>query len=326
MTRLGNSPQRTRRTQRFLRVLFSVFSVFSVVLLPATAGLGQQKPQITIAIFAPNAPFDDSSQRFAYVQRLAEQVSRAANVQATGKAFARSVDLEAAIKKGQIDFGIVDAVYLAGRGVGTWKVLATATTSGRTEQPWRLYASPSVGANAPFQLSGKRLALASAGSAKDTAFLENALFEGVVPLAKFFPKRETAPDVASAVTTVSLGKADAVFAPEGHAKGLKPVGDALARVPLPAFVAIRPGLPAQMVAAVQSGVTSFAGGGTFDGWKVSGPAPYDELARRLAPRSKRPLMAEPELVRFEDKEALNLGPPEPALPDVGRYYVMPSEK
>src|SRR5215472_6052959 len=66
------------------------------VAVAASPAFAQQKQEITVAIFAPNAPFDDSAQRFAYVQRLAESISRAPGVQATGKAFARASDFEAA--------------------------------------------------------------------------------------------------------------------------------------------------------------------------------------------------------------------------------------
>src|SRR5262249_30771669 len=151
----------------------------------------KEKQQVTIAIFAPNAPFEDSAKRFAYVQSLAEHISKAASIQATGKAFARAGDFEAAVKKGQVDFAIVDAVYLAERGVGSFKVVAIATIGGQTTQAWRLYANPGVGAQAPYQLQGKRLAYAAAGGAKDTAFLENALLDSVVQIGKHFGKRET---------------------------------------------------------------------------------------------------------------------------------------
>ena len=297
---------------------------FSVGLVAFGGVARAQKQQVTIAIFAPNAPFEDSAKRFAYAQALAEHVSKVASVQATAKSFAKAGDFEAAVKKGAVDFAIVDAVYLAERGIGSFKVVATATIGGQTTQAWRLYAGTGVGANSPSQLSGKRLAYASAGSSKDTAFLENALFDGVVPIAKFFGKRETAPDVASAVSTVSLGKADAVFAPEGRGKGLKAVGDALARIPLPAFCVTNSWLSQSVINAVTSAINGFSLGGTFDGWKSSGAGAYEELARRMAPKVKRPLMADPELVKFEgDKDVLNLGAPEPLLPDIARYYVAP---
>src|SRR5262249_27074935 len=161
------------------------------------------------------------------------------------------------------------AVYLAERGIGGWKVLAVATSGGRADQTWRPYANPQVGASAPAQLTGRRLALASAGSSRGTAFLENGPLDRRVHGGGVVRHRETAPDVASAVTTVSLGKADAVFAPEGHAKGLRPVGDALARVPLPAFALVKPGLPPAVVSAITTAVLGFAGP-TLDGWKASG--------------------------------------------------------
>src|SRR5262245_38293369 len=113
-----------------------------LTLLVAFGGVARaQKQQVTIAIFAPTAPFDDSAKRFAYAQALAEHVSKVASVQATAKAFSKSGDFEAAVKKDAVDFAIVDAVYLAERGVGSFKVVATATIGGQTTQAWRLYAS-----------------------------------------------------------------------------------------------------------------------------------------------------------------------------------------
>src|SRR5687767_8377122 len=79
--------------------------------------LAQDAKQITIAIYAPNAPFESGADRFAFVTRLAQQVTSAAGVPAQGKAFARAADLEAAIKAKQVDFAIVDGVYLAERSV-----------------------------------------------------------------------------------------------------------------------------------------------------------------------------------------------------------------
>src|SRR5205823_26669 len=44
--------------------------------------------QLTIAIYAPNAPFESGTERFAFINRLAQQVTSAAGVPAVGKAFA----------------------------------------------------------------------------------------------------------------------------------------------------------------------------------------------------------------------------------------------
>src|SRR5258708_7346138 len=86
------------------------------MLMVAGHSRAADKP-ITIAIYAPNAPFDSGTERFAFINRLAQQVTSAAGVPATGKAFARASDLEAAIKAKQVDFAVIDGVYLAERGV-----------------------------------------------------------------------------------------------------------------------------------------------------------------------------------------------------------------
>src|SRR5690349_9470076 len=94
---------RRRCAMRTAALSFKLLAV-SFALLGFARVANAQKQQVTIAIFAPNAPFEDSAKRFAYVQALAEHVSKAASVQATAKAFARASDFEAAVKKGQVDF------------------------------------------------------------------------------------------------------------------------------------------------------------------------------------------------------------------------------
>ena len=84
---------------------------------------------LTIAIFAPNAPFEGGDARYAYVQRLAAHIGNVSGTPAKGVAFARAGDFEAAVKKGTMaDFAIVDPVYLAVRG--GFKVIAQARAAG----------------------------------------------------------------------------------------------------------------------------------------------------------------------------------------------------
>src|SRR5437764_14076037 len=108
----------------------------SALLLIASHAQAADKP-ITIAIYAPNAPFQSGADRFSFVNRLAQQVTSAAGVPATGKAFTRAADLELAIKNKQIEFAIIDGVYLAERGV-PYPVLATATSGGDIAPRWAL--------------------------------------------------------------------------------------------------------------------------------------------------------------------------------------------
>ena len=51
-----------------------------VGLLGVASLAGAEDKPITIAIFAPNAPFESAADRFAFINRLAQQVTSAAGV------------------------------------------------------------------------------------------------------------------------------------------------------------------------------------------------------------------------------------------------------
>jgi ABC-type amino acid transport substrate-binding protein len=275
---------------------------------------------ITIAIYAPNAPFESGTERFAFINRLAQQVTSAAGVPASGKAFARASDLEAAIKAKQVDFAVIDGVYLAERGV-PYQVLATATSGGDVAPKWALFSS---GAGRVEDLQGKKLSMAASGP-RDADFVSNALFDGELQVGKFFSARQTAPDIASAVAAVNLKKADAVFAPTSQGKGLKVLFEVRDRVPNPAFCEIASAMPADMVSKVKAAVLGHgAAGPGLDGWKASGGEPYRALAGRMGARARRPVMVEPEVVRIEDQDVLVPPSLEPGLPDLKSLYWQPN--
>jgi hypothetical protein len=279
--------------------------------LPARAQ--QPAGPIVIAIYAPNAPFEGADARYAYVQRLATHIGSVAGVPAKGQAFARAGDFEAAVKKGAVDFAIVDSVYLASR---TFKVIATATTGGATSKHWALF----VGAGVPnfLGLQGKRLAYASSGP-RDLAFIENAMLDGEVNVAKFFGAKQGTPDVASAVAAVSLGKADAVVAPADRGKGLRKIFDA-GSVPNPGFVQVKTGLTDALVSSVTKAVLGFGAGGALDGWRGGGGDAYRVLAGRMGAHSRKAAMSEPDVLRLESQDVLLLGKIDTALPPLQHLY------
>lgn len=299
------------------------FKMRSVLLAAAlgfvpSAALAQQK--LVVAIYAPTAPFDGGDARFQYVSRLAQHIGSVAGVPAEGKAFNRAGDFEAAIKKGDIDFAIVDALLVADANYP--RVIATATAGGQTTQQWALFASPGSGAAKASDLAGKRLAYVSAGR-RDIAFVENALLDSVVSVGRFFAgKPQAAPDVASAVQTVTLGKADAVCVPVTKAKGLRKVFDA-GRIPLPAFVQAKAAVPEATVATVTKAVLSYGAGGALDGWRPAGADAYRALAGQMSPKLKKPVMADPDPVKISSAEALLFETPAAALVDVSRYFLQP---
>ena len=295
-------------------------SLATLVTAPMTTKNAQAAEKaITIAIYAPNAPFDSGTERYAFVNRLAQQVT-SLGVPANGKAFARAADLENAIRAKQVDFAIVDGVYLAMRGV-PWPVLATATSGGDVAPKWALFSGSVTKVE---DLQGKKLSLAASGP-RDADFLSNALFDGELQVGKFFASRAPAPDIAAAVAAVNLHKADAVFAPESQGKGLKVLFEVRDRVPNPAFCEVGTGLAPELVAKVKAAVLGHgAAGPGLDGWRAAGGEPYRALAGRMGGRARRPVMVEPEVVRIEDQDVLVAPALEPGLTELKSLYWQPN--
>src|SRR5215831_14964891 len=102
---------------------------------PGGAAFAQQQAEgLTIAMYAPAAPFADSSARLAYMQGLAKAVQQRTGVATSGKIYVRLADLTAA----KPDFAIIDGQCLAARSPGP--ILAAAVIGGDTSQPWGLFA------------------------------------------------------------------------------------------------------------------------------------------------------------------------------------------
>lgn len=294
--------------------------LLACLMLAALSGHARAEKTITVAIFAPNAPFESGTQRYAFINRLAQQITSVAGVPAVGKAFARASDLESAIRRHTVDFAVIDGVYLAERGV-PYSVMATATTNGDTAPKWALFSGSYTKVA---DLQGKKLSIASAGS-RDVDFVSNALFDGELSVHKFFSGRTTAPDIASAVASVTFHKADAVFAPESQGRGLKKLFEVRERVPNAAFCQVASGLSSELVGKVRTAVLGHgAAGPGIDGWKASSAEPYRALAARMASRTRRPVMVEPDVVRIEEQDVIVPPTLEPAAPDLKALYWQPS--
>lgn len=289
-------------------------AVLAFALSVSSVAHAQSKAR-TLAMYAPNAPFDSGAERFGFANKVAAALTSATGTEFQAKVYAKAGDLEAAIKLKQVDLAIVDGVYLAERGV-PFPVIATATTGGETTTRWWLFSN---GAGSVQDLQGKILSVGTTG-ARDSAFLENALLDGELQVGRFFANRVNTPDISSAVAAVNLKKADAVFAPEAAGKGLKKVFDA-GKVANPALCDL--GLPADLLAKVKAALSSATGGGAFDGWKAGSDA-QKSLAGRMGARARRPVMVEPELVRIEDPDLLIAPVMEPALSDLKSQYWMPT--
>lgn len=278
---------------------------------------------LNLALYAPTAPLSSAEARFAYVAKLAQQLT-ASGLPAQGRAFARAADLESAIRRGQVDLAILDAVYLAERSLN-YPVLATATVGTETALRWGLYAAGTSTGNL-LALAGTKLAWAQVGS-REPIFLDHVLLDGELRTAQFFELRPGAPDVNAAVSEVVLRRADCVFAPEPvvAGKGLRRVFDA-GRVPNPALVLVATKLPRDVVLQAQRAILGAATMGGLDGWKAATGDTYRGLRQRMLSRgtARRLVMSEPQpLLSILRSEILHKEDPTPVLPPLRSLYVIP---
>jgi hypothetical protein len=242
---------------------------------------------VTVGLFAPTAPFPSTSARVELATKLAETIGKALGGSASGKVFARAGDFASAVKKGDVQVALVDAAYLATAG-GGYTVIAAATSNGASEHRWQLVGR---GVEKFADLKGKRVLVPAIGP-RENEFVLDVLLGGEVAK-DYFGKIESAPDTASALAALGLGKADAAVVPAG--------------VELPASVVTVLALPAVegqvLVAygsvtagqrsAIASAVASFAGDATVGGFKPAGADAVQSVARRFSVPVKRGPLAVP---------------------------------
>jgi hypothetical protein len=268
-----------------LRVLRAL-RLFAVILLLASSA-SARADTITVGLFAPAAPFPSTSARVELASKLADAIGKALGGKASGKVFARAGDFASAVKKGDVQVALVDAAYLAGAG-GGYTVIAAGTRGGDTNHRWQLVAR---GAENIGELKGKTVLVPSIGG-REGDFVLQVLLGGEVEKT-YFGKIEPAPDTASALAALSLGKADAAVVPAGvELPGSVVTVLALPPVPGPVLVAYGSVSAAQR-SAIAGAVASFAGDATVAGLKPAGAEVVQAVARRFAPVVKRGPLAVP---------------------------------
>jgi len=256
------------------------------LILPASTPAHAERPaSLTIAIYAPSAPFLDSATRLEHLRGIARAIESRTGIPTAYESFARYGDLI----KSKPDFAILDAPCVVAHG-GT--ALATAVIAGGTSQSWGLYARDATTAAG---LAGKRLAYLKTGC-RDLDFLEFAMLGAAVKATEFFGSLvDKGNTMIGVITTVARYRdADAVFAPAALAGGLHKVLEVPA-VPNPGFVVMRTGIDAEVVGQVREAILGY-GGELITGWRP--PASYGDLAVRMSSRPKRLLFALPERVRI----------------------------
>jgi hypothetical protein len=165
----------------------------------------------TVGLFSPTAPFPGPVARLDYITSLAAHLQSRLGGTWRGKTFARAGDFAAAVRRGELDYAVVDAAYLAAAGI-SHTVLAAAQRSGATAAPWEVVSMLPGGLG---ELKGRTLAVPDIG-ARAEPFVHDVLFEGEIAR-DHFARLQLAADALSALAAVERGRADAALVPAGLA-------------------------------------------------------------------------------------------------------------
>lgn len=246
-----------------------------------TAGSAHAQ-NVTVGLFAPSAPFQSTAARVELANKLGDHLGKALGGTGSGRNYAKAGDFSSAVKKGDITLAVVDSAYLAVTG-GTYTVIAAAVRSGDTSHAWQLVARG--GAANVRALEGKRILVPSIGG-RETDFVTFALFEGGIPKT-FFSKIEAAPDTASTLAALGLGKADAAIVPAGvDLPGGTTMVTMLPTLPGPVLVAYGTVTPQQRQ-SLATAALSFKGDSTVGAFRGVDGGVVRSIARRFGAPVRR---------------------------------------
>ena len=260
--------------------------ILAMMLLASSA----RADTVTVGMFTPSAPFGGTAARVDLTTKLAHAIGAALGKDGIGRVYGRAGDFAGAVKKGEVHVAVVDARYAAVAGLAGGTVVAVATRGGADSASWQLVARS---AKSVLDLKGKTLLVPSMGG-REGEFVRNAMYGG--ELAKdFFAKVDVAPDTASALASLALGKADAAIVPSGvDAPGGTQVIATLPSVPDPVVVVY--GLDDAARGKVAAALAGFqGGGGAIDGFRASGGDVVRGLAHRMTVADKHGPMAVPDV-------------------------------
>ena len=256
-------------------------SIISIALLLAVTASVARADNVTVGLYAPSEPFPSTAARVELAKKLGDALGAALGATGVGRVYARAGDFSSAVKKGEVTIALVDATYLAGAG-GGYTVIAAALRSGESVHGWQLVAR---GADKIAQLKGKRVLVPSTGG-RESELVLNVLLGGEVGK-DFFGKIEAAPDTASTLAALGLGKADAAVIP---ASVELPAGitTVLALPQLPGPVLVTYGaITAAQRATLATAAASFKGDATIGGFKSADAEAVRAVARRFSVPVKR---------------------------------------
>jgi hypothetical protein len=250
-----------------------------VLALLALLGDAAHAGPITVGLFAPSAPFPSTAARVELANRLGSALGQPL-AGGAGRVYARAGDFAAAVKKAEVTIALVDPAYLA--STTGYTVLAVAVHAGAADHGWQLVARTGTTLAA---LAGKRVVVPSLGG-RELDFVRYVLLGGELARG-FFAGVEAAPDSASALAALALGKTDAAIVPTGELPAGTASVLALPALPNPVLVAYG-ALPAASRDAVLAAALAFQGDATIAGFRAADGELVRGVARRFVAPVKRP--------------------------------------
>jgi hypothetical protein len=277
-----------------------VRAIVVALVVAALAGAGRaeaQERELTIGLYAPSAPFSGPAQRLEFVRGLAEHVGAQTGRRVIGRVFANGSALASAMKTGEVQFAVLDAVYAAQVGM-PYEPLAAAVRGDSALAAWQLVGAPGVRSLA--DLRGKTIAVPGIGP-RDAQFVTNALLDGEVD-AGYFAKIATAPDSSSAVTLVGVGRAQGALVPSSTElpSGVRPIVG-VGSIGLPMFVAA-PGVDRATADRIARAVRTFQSSGPFNRFTTADAGRYRSIV--LSRPSRKGPMAVPPPARLNVRDIL----------------------
>lgn len=278
--------------------------------IPAVRATAAGPAKLGVAVFTPETPFAGPGERFSFAQGVAQHLTSALGQPVEAFAYKSAADLDRDIKARKVHFGVLGALYVAGRPAT--RILAAARLKSAEDATWSIMSRRKVGLS---ELKGKVIQIPNLG-ALAIGFVQNGLLGGEVDVNTYFQVTRS-PDVLSAAAAVGLGKADLTVAPV-KTRGLVPVVGGI-HVPPPVFALLDRNLPAATVEKARSAMLSYgAVVANLQGWQRADERAYSAVAGASRKRVKRMALCGMETVHVELKSLfdLRLKPEMPALEEL----------
>ncbi|MCA9668929.1 MAG: PhnD/SsuA/transferrin family substrate-binding protein [Myxococcales bacterium] len=249
---------------------------------------------LVVGMFCPSLAFKNTAARVRFVNRVATLISQKVGAPVSGQVFATPAVLDRRLANGAVQIVLAEPAYLAAR-LKRLKVVAIATSSGRSRQPWSLVTSKPM---TLAQLKGKVVAIPRLGGGR--SIVANYMFYG--ELGPKYLKLIEVPNTEAALATLRVGRSEAALIPSRSAGGLTKVLTTRS-MPMPALAVLKAkvALGNGIRAAVARLVASQLG---IDGWRGASGASVRVVSSRTR---KTPILSPIRLHAIDLTEVL-MGP------------------